>query len=62
MFREFQGKNHVNSKTKIVYAGVHILTYIKFFTKTLGKDFYGYGKQIKKNCPKVVEITIGASI
>ena len=43
MFREFLGKNHIDSSKSIVYAGdAHISTYVDFFEKELGAPFNKY--------------------
>lgn len=43
MFRQFKGKNHIDSKLKVVYAGdAHIKTYINFFKSILHVDMFNY--------------------
>lgn len=47
MFRSFPGSNHIDSKTKIIYAGdAHISNYVKFL-ETLGNDFYKFNPNQK---------------
>ena len=44
MNRSFPGTNHVDSKTKIVYAGnAHTENYVEYFKRTMGPTIYHYG-------------------